>query len=71
MAAFININKSKVLQGARVFDNANEVMKDPKKCINLLEQLLYLITVKGEELSSNEATEVFFGVTKLFQSDNV
>lgn len=69
--AFVNISKSKVLQDARMFNNAAEVMKDPKKCINLLEQLLYLVTVKGEELTATEASDVFFGVTKLFQCDNV
>ena len=36
----------------------------------LITKLLFLL-VKGESFSSSEVTEVFFGVTKLFQSDDV
>ena len=36
----------------------------------LITKLLHLVT-QGDELSSNEVTEVFFGVTKLFQSNDM
>jgi coatomer subunit gamma len=36
----------------------------------MITKLLFLL-VKGESFSSAEITEVFFGVTKLFQSDDV
>ena len=43
--------------------------KNPRKCCTLITKLLSLL-VKGESFSSSEVTDVFFGVTKLFQSDN-
>jgi coatomer protein complex subunit gamma len=41
----------------------------PLRCSQVLTKLLYLMT-KGEDLDSSEATDVFFGVTKLFQSND-
>jgi coatomer protein complex subunit gamma len=46
------------------------VKQNPRKCCLLITKLLFLL-VKGESFSSLENTEVFFGVTKLFQSDDV
>ena len=59
-----------MLQECRVFHDASVVTQNPRKCYLLITKLLYLL-VKGESFSSAEITEVFFGVTKLFQSDDV
>lgn len=57
------------MQECRVFHDASEVTKNPRKCCTLITKLLFLL-VKGESFTSSEVTEVFFGVTKLFQSDD-
>lgn len=36
-----------------------------------MSKILYLLVVEGETLTANEVSEVFFGATKLFQSQNV
>ena len=59
-----------MLQECRVFHDATVVTQSPKKCAVLITKLLFLL-VKGESFTSSEITEVFFGVTKLFQSDDV
>lgn len=56
-----------VIQGARVF---NETPISPRKCRIILTQLMYLLFV-GETFSTQEATTLFFGVTKLFQHKDV
>mmetsp|Transcript_25544 Transcript_25544/g.46494 ORF Transcript_25544/g.46494 Transcript_25544/m.46494 type:complete len:926 (-) Transcript_25544:399-3176(-) len=61
---FYGIDKSIVLQEARVF---NDTQIDPRKCQQVITKLLYLIH-QGEQFTKKEASEVFFGVTKLFQN---
>lgn len=34
-------------------------------------KVLYLVNVEGETLTNNEVSDVFFGATKLFQSQEV
>lgn len=46
------------------------VTQNPRRCCLLITKLLFLL-VKGETFTSSEITEVFFGVTKLFQSPDV
>jgi len=41
-----------------------------RKCCVLLTKILYLI-YQGEIFATTEATEVFFAITKLFQSKDV
>ena len=53
-----------------MFHDAKVVTENPRKCCMLITKLLHLVT-QGDELSSNEVTEVFFGVTKLFQSNDM
>lgn len=65
-----HLEKATVLQECRVFHDANEVTKNPRKCCVLITKLLSLL-VKGDSFTSTEVTSVFFGVTKLFQSDDV
>jgi coatomer subunit gamma len=65
-----HLEKATVLQECRVFHDASVVTQNPRKCAILITKLLFLI-VKGESFTSSEVTEVFFGVTKLFQSHDV
>ncbi|GJJ76910.1 coatomer subunit gamma [Entomortierella parvispora] len=57
-------DKTTILQEARVF---NESPINARKCRALLTKILYLIS-QGETFGTTEATELFFSVTKLFQS---
>ncbi|WVR06443.1 hypothetical protein IAU60_003474 [Kwoniella sp. DSM 27419] len=57
-------DKSTVIQEARVF---NESPISPRKCRALLTRIVYLLYI-GETFSTQEATTLFFGVTKLFQN---
>ena len=63
---FDNLQKSTVLQEARIF---HESQPNASKCIDVLTMILYLLG-KGELFYPNELTEIFFGVTKLFQSND-
>ena len=54
------------MQEARIFHNAQI---DARKCQQVLTRLLYLIS-QGETFTKNEATEVFFSITKLFQNQD-
>ncbi|KAL0348405.1 UNVERIFIED_CONTAM: Coatomer subunit gamma-2 [Sesamum angustifolium] len=58
---FLGIEKGAVLQEARVF---NDPQLDTRRCSQVITKLLYL-------LNQVEATEVFFAVTKLFQSKDI
>ncbi|VDP05440.1 unnamed protein product [Soboliphyme baturini] len=62
-----NCDKTMVIQEARIF---NETPINSRKSCLILTKLLYLI-YQGEQLSRSEATEVFFSVTKLWQSKDV
>ncbi|CAN0866802.1 Coatomer subunit gamma [Linum grandiflorum] len=64
---FLGIEKGAVLQEARVF---NDPQLDPRRCSQVITKLLYLLN-QGESFTKVEATEVFFSVTKLFQSRDV
>ena len=55
------------MQERRIF---NETPLSPKKAYLLLTKILYLLT-QGEQLTQNEATELFFAITKLFQSKDI
>jgi len=48
----------------------NEQTLRTGKCIAVLTKILYLIN-KGETFSDEEATQLFFSATKLFQSPHV
>ncbi|XP_020572866.1 coatomer subunit gamma-2 [Phalaenopsis equestris] len=61
---FMGIEKGAVLQEARVF---NDPQLDARRCSQVITKLLYLLN-QGENFTKIEATEVFFAVTKLFQS---
>ena len=60
-------NKTTIIQEARVF---NESPISPRKCRALLTRLVYLLYV-GETFGNEEATNLFFGTTKLFQNKDV
>eukprot|EP00163_Fabomonas_tropica_P029787 TRINITY_DN6527_c0_g1_i1.p1 TRINITY_DN6527_c0_g1~~TRINITY_DN6527_c0_g1_i1.p1 ORF type:complete len:889 (-),score=290.72 TRINITY_DN6527_c0_g1_i1:395-3061(-) len=61
---FHGIEKSAVLQEARIFSDRQ---LNVRKCCNVMTKLLYLLA-QGEEFMSKESSELFFAVTKLFQS---
>eukprot|EP00246_Nothoceros_aenigmaticus_P011193 TRINITY_DN2969_c0_g2_i1.p1 TRINITY_DN2969_c0_g2~~TRINITY_DN2969_c0_g2_i1.p1 ORF type:complete len:897 (-),score=212.89 TRINITY_DN2969_c0_g2_i1:1516-4206(-) len=64
---FYGIEKGAVLQEARVF---NDPQLDARRCAQVITKLLYLLN-QGETFTKTEATEVFFAVTKLFQSKDI
>ncbi|KAL1833748.1 hypothetical protein ACET3Z_003399 [Daucus carota] len=64
---FVGIEKGAVLQEARVF---NDPQLDPRRCSQVITKLLYLLN-QGESFTKFEATDVFFAVTKLFQSKDI
>lgn len=60
-------DKTSVLQEARVF---NETPVNVKRSTHVLTKILYLLN-QGEILAPKEATDVFFAMTKLFQSNDI
>ncbi|SBS84071.1 coat protein gamma subunit [Plasmodium ovale curtisi] len=68
--AFVNPHegdKASILQETRAFSN---YPLNIQKCLNILTKILYLIN-KGEDLlTTQECTDLFFSITKLFQSNN-
>lgn len=65
VSPFDGIEKGAVLQQCRIF---NDRQLNTLKCEDVLVRLLYLVG-QGEHLTSEEATGVFFSVTKLFQAN--
>ena len=68
---YSNLEKAKVLQDARIFHDDHAVREDPQKCCVVLAQLLALMQNTNQALHGEEATEIFFGVTKLFVSNDL
>ena len=64
---FADLEKATVLQECRAFSDSKIVTESPRRCSQLITKLLHIVT-QGDCMSSLEVTEVFFGVTKLFQS---
>ncbi|XP_068623549.1 coatomer subunit gamma-like [Battus philenor] len=64
---FQNLDKTTLLQEARYF---NSTPVNPKKCIHILSKIIFLL-YQGEKLTTQEATDIFFATTKLFQSKDV
>jgi coatomer protein complex subunit gamma len=69
ISPYQHLEKATVLQEARIFHDPTAVRDNPRKCCTVIAQLLHLQNT-GQYLSSVEATDVFFGVTKLFMSDD-
>ncbi|KAJ3013294.1 Coatomer subunit gamma-2 [Thoreauomyces humboldtii] len=63
---FYHIDKSTVLQDARAF---NEAPINPRKCRLILTKIVFLL-YQSETFQTKEATETFFSITKLFQSQD-
>ncbi|KAI5819479.1 adaptin N terminal region-domain-containing protein [Pyronema omphalodes] len=61
--ALFRVDRTSVFQEARVF-NSSPI--SPRKCRILLTKIVYLLHT-GESFPKAEATELFFGITKLFQ----
>lgn len=60
---FHHIDKTTVLQEARIF---NKSPINPRTCRVLLMKIAYLLHT-GDHFATRDATELFFGITKLFQ----
>lgn len=69
VSPYAHLEKAAVLQEARIFHDPAAVRENPRKCCTVIAQLLHLQNT-GQYLSGTEATDVFFGVTKLFMSDD-
>lgn len=69
LSPYAHLEKASVLQEARVFHDPTVVRENPRKCCTVIAQLLHLQNT-GQYMTSTEGTEVFFGVTKLFMSDD-
>lgn len=69
ISPYAHLEKATVLQEARIFHDPTQVRENPRKCCTVIAQLLHLQNT-GQYLSGVEATDVFFGVTKLFMSDD-
>jgi len=69
ISPYAHLEKASVLQEARIFHDPNAVRENPRKCSTVIAQLLHLQNT-GQYLTGTEATDVFFGVTKLFMSDD-
>jgi len=69
ISPYAQLEKATVLQEARIFHDPTAVRENPRKCCTVIAQLLHLQNT-GQHLSGVEATDVFFGVTKLFMSDD-
>uniref|UniRef100_A0A8C1PA22 Coatomer subunit gamma n=1 Tax=Cyprinus carpio TaxID=7962 RepID=A0A8C1PA22_CYPCA len=63
---FQHLEKSAVLQEARIF---NETPINPRRCLHILTKIIYLLN-QGEHFGTTEATEAFFAMTRLFQSND-
>eukprot|EP00941_MAST-03F_sp_MAST-3F-sp1_P004176 g4176.t1 len=64
---FDGIEKAAVLQNARKFSDSKFVTSEPQRCCHVITELLYLL-YHGDRFTKAETSDVFFGVTKLFQS---
>lgn len=60
------LDKSAVLQECKEFSAVSIKVND---CISTMTRVLYMLA-KGETLTATEATDVFFGATKLFQCEH-
>ncbi|KAL2918635.1 coatomer subunit gamma [Polyrhizophydium stewartii] len=64
---FGSLDKATVVQEARAF---NESPINPKKCRLILTKIVYLLH-QGQTYQTQEATDTFFSISKLFQNSDV
>ncbi|KAL8742566.1 MAG: hypothetical protein Q9184_008235, partial [Pyrenodesmia sp. 2 TL-2023] len=62
--AIVKVDRTSVFQEARLF-NSSPI--SPRKCRILLTKIALLLFT-GERFPTNEATSLFFGISKLFQN---
>ncbi|KAJ1922344.1 coatomer subunit gamma [Mycoemilia scoparia] len=67
LGALLKMDNSVLIQEARLF---NETPIKPRQCRILLAKILYLLN-RESNLSQRDATELFFGITKLFQNKDM
>ena len=68
MDNYSGLKKDLLVEDAKVFFNERQI--DINKCRDLLTKIIYLAG-HGEEFTDIEMTDLFFGVTKLFQSTDI
>jgi coatomer protein complex subunit gamma len=64
---FANLDKTTVFQDAKAF---NESPLNPRKCRVILAKICLLLS-RNINVAPQEATELFFSITKLFQCHDV
>ncbi len=64
---YADLEKASVLQECRIFHDSRAVKEGPRKCCTVITKLLHIVS-QGGELTPLEVQDVFFGVTKLFES---
>jgi len=69
VSPYADLEKATVLQECRIFHDSRAVKESPRKCCTTITKLLHIVS-QGEPLTSTEVQDVFFGVTKLFQSND-
>jgi coatomer protein complex subunit gamma len=67
VSPFAGLQTNVVVREANIF---NDRQLNSIECSRVLTKILYLIS-QGEKFSSEDTTQMFFGVTKLFQSPDV
>ncbi|KAL7485817.1 hypothetical protein ACHAW6_011409 [Cyclotella cf. meneghiniana] len=71
---YAHLEKSRVLQDARIFHDSEIVRRKPRKCCTILAKILYIqnnpATSQASTLTQVEATDLFFAATKLFVSSD-
>ncbi len=67
---YVNVEKAATLQAARDFHDSIKVKEKPTDCVVTITKLLHLQNNTDQRLQTVEATEIFFGITKLFVSSN-
>lgn len=64
---FEGLQQQAVIREAKCF---SDLQVNATKCTAILTKILYLLN-KGEKFTADEATDIFFGVTKLFQNQDI
>ncbi|KAH8851483.1 Coatomer subunit gamma-2 [Schistosoma japonicum] len=65
-AVYAKLDKTAVLQEARLF---NQTPLNPRKCVHILTKILVILG-QSDKVGKVEATDTFFAMTKLFQSND-
>jgi len=62
-----NLSLAELLQESKMFNDKNF---DPNKCKFLLAKLIFVIN-RGSKLNQKQSEDLFFAITRLFQTQNL